>query len=229
MIEAKVKKGARIEEENRVAASRKNYEMMMLPFKAETLVNFCKGFYQERFGKDYVIDGKNSSILKMLSNYFTNTESAGIDLNKGILIMGNVGVGKTELMRFLQKNKKCCFKIVSCNDVSDDYMTLKEGTDEAYSTPIKKALNDPSVFYQRSIGYCFDDLGTEDIKNDFGNKKNVMADIIMAIYNKKDFSKFHITTNLDADGIKEKYGSRVSSRLREMFNVIHFDGLDRRK
>jgi hypothetical protein len=33
----------------------------------------------------------------------------------------------------------------------------------------------------------------------------------------------HITTNLNAEEIEERYGNRVRSRLREMVNVIGFD------
>lgn len=61
-------------------------------------------------------------------------------------------------------------------------------------------------------------------------KKNVMADVLQAVYNKKNFSKFHITTNLmNKEEIEAKYGSRVNSRLREMFNVFSLEGTDRRK
>ena len=33
----------------------------------------------------------------------------------------------------------------------------------------------------------------------------------------------HITTNLNAEEIEDRYGNRVRSRLREMVNVIGFD------
>ncbi|NEW80122.1 MAG: ATPase, partial [Gelidibacter sp.] len=36
-------------------------------------------------------------------------------------------------------------------------------------------------------------------------------------------SKTHITTNLNAEELETRYGSRVRSRLREMFNLIGFD------
>jgi hypothetical protein len=35
--------------------------------------------------------------------------------------------------------------------------------------------------------------------------------------------KSHITTNLNAEELEARYGSRVRSRLREMFNLIGFD------
>jgi DNA replication protein DnaC len=33
----------------------------------------------------------------------------------------------------------------------------------------------------------------------------------------------HLTTNLSASEIEEKYGNRVRSRMREMFNLVAFD------
>ncbi len=43
--------------------------------------------------------------------------------------------------------------------------------------------------------------------------------------------KTHITTNLNAEELEERYGNRVRSRLREMFNLISFDSstTDKRK
>ncbi|MDT8347935.1 MAG: ATPase, partial [Flavobacteriaceae bacterium] len=43
--------------------------------------------------------------------------------------------------------------------------------------------------------------------------------------------KTHITTNLNAEELEARYGSRVRSRLREMFNLISFDkaSVDKRK
>jgi hypothetical protein len=41
----------------------------------------------------------------------------------------------------------------------------------------------------------------------------------------------HATTNLNAGELEERYGSRVRSRMRELFNLISFDEktIDKRK
>ena len=43
--------------------------------------------------------------------------------------------------------------------------------------------------------------------------------------------KTHITTNLNAEELEKRYGTRVRSRLREMMNVIAFDNnsIDKRQ
>lgn len=233
LISAKADKALKIKFEQNEKIRREASKELMGHFTSADLVKFCTNFFIQRFNQEFLIDEQNREIVKILSQYFSGDpefEKAGYSLSKGILLMGNVGSGKTTLMRFFQKNKKSCFAIKSCKDISGEYSVYKSEIDDVYSTPIEKPLHDPAVFFQRYIGYCFDDLGTEEVKNDFGNKKNVMADIISAIYDKKDYSKFHITTNLGSkDEITERYGSRVNSRLREMFNVLQLNGQDRRK
>lgn len=240
LIEAKTKKELRLKYEENEVLRRKKSEEITKPFTPVELVWYCERFFKERFDKDFVFDEDNRILIQKLSEYFTGSTDfniGGYSLNKGIMIMGNVGRGKTYLMKFFQKNKKRCYVIKPCRDIADDYLVYKEEVVNVYSAPIEKPLHDPSVFFQNHIGWCFDDFGTEEIKNAYGNKKNVMADLIMTIYDKpdyaengdKDFSKFHLTTNLESGKEIEKvYGTRVNSRLREMFNVFVLDGKDRR-
>lgn len=233
LVEAKSKKAVRLQYEKNLAEKQEKSRQLFKVWDSNELIEYCHNFYKKRFGLPFLIDQYNEQLLNQLALYFTNNkefEKAGYSLTKGILIMGNVGSGKTELMKFFQKNKKCCFTIKSANDISSDFSLYKNEIDDVYSTPIEKPINDPDVFFQREIGYCFDDLGTEEVKNDYGNKKNVMSDVLMAIYSKKNFSKFHITTNLmSKEEIEAKYGTRVNSRLREMFNVFALEGPDRRR
>jgi hypothetical protein len=85
-------------------------------------------------------------------------------------------------------------------------------------------------FLQPQIGVCFSDIGTEDIKNNFGNKTNVMADIIFNRYKNNVVGDLtHAETNLSANQIEEFYGQRIRSRFSEMFNWIVITGEDRRK
>lgn len=232
LLDAKISKDRKLQYEKNEELKRQKSKDLMQPFTPAELLNYCHRFYQQRFQKEFIIDADNKPLVTMLSYYFTGSEEfelSDYSLNKGLMIMGNVGTGKTDLMNFFQKNKKQCYAIKSCNDVAESYSFYKDEIEAVYSTPIDKPLHDPSVFFQRKIGFCFDDLGTEEVKNNYGNKKDVMADIILSIYNKKDYSKFHITTNLVKQEIIDKYGTRVNSRLREMFNVFELAGKDRRK
>jgi len=52
-----------------------------------------------------------------------------------------------------------------------------------------------------------------------------MGEILLSRYDifKAKNWKTHITTNLNAEELEARYGSRVRSRLREMMNVIAYD------
>ena len=73
--------------------------------------------------------------------------------------------------------------------------------------------------------YCFDDLGAEQALKYYGNECNVLAEIIISRYDHYISSDMltHLTTNLSATEIETMYGSRVRSRMREMFNLLFFD------
>lgn len=112
---------------------------------------------------------------------------------------------------------------MSCREIESDFSSEGEKSVSYCSYNIQIATNS-NPFGHQVIGFCFDDLGTEANAKYFGKEKNVMAEIILNRYdNKLDFHSTHITTNLTADKIKEQYGTRVTDRMKEMFNIITFD------
>jgi len=76
----------------------------------------------------------------------------------------------------------------------------------------------------RSPNYCFDDLGIEQVQKHFGNECDVMGEILLSRYDLFISEKVmtHITTNLSASEIEQRYGNRVRSRMRAMFNLMAF-------
>jgi len=87
--------------------------------------------------------------------------------------------------------------------------------------------------YGNSNYYCFDDLGVETTGRHFGKDCNVMGEIILSRYDLflKSKIKTHASTNLNAQELEERYGNRVRSRMRQLFNLIAFDkeSVDKRK
>jgi DNA replication protein DnaC len=169
-------------------------------------------------------------VYKLIA-YFLKDEPTcfqyGINLNKGILLTGPIGCGKTTLMTLMKHlapadNK---FIVQPCRDISFEF--IQDGYQIIHKYSIGK-------LYQSELRtYCFDDLGTENNLKYFGNECNVMAEILLNRYDlfisKK--LKTHITTNLSANEIEKQYGNRVRSRLRELCNLIAFDNvtIDKRK
>jgi DNA replication protein DnaC len=191
---------------------------------------------------NYNIEETNSNarkVFELLCCYFSRdanfTEKAinlGIEnpnLQKGILLSGAVGNGKTTLMKIFQVNQRQVFMIRSASEISNLWQT---GGDDAISgllVPHMLPINDSDNFYHRFAGLCLDDCGTEEIRNHYGNKKNVIGDMIEARYFNGALGPYlHMTTNLTGLQLQEHYGKRVSSRLIEMMNIVHLKGSDRR-
>lgn len=180
------------------------------------------------------------TVFELLCRYFSSdpqyvelATAAGIkrpSLGKGILLGGTVGNGKTTLMRLFCSNQRQVFMIKSAAEVANKWLTGGEEAIIDCYEPKLLPVNDADNFYHSFAGLCLDDCGTEDVKNHFGNRVNVIGQIIEARYFKNATGPFfHVTTNLNADQMKEFYGPRVMSRLREIMNVIELKGEDRRK
>jgi hypothetical protein len=73
--------------------------------------------------------------------------------------------------------------------------------------------------------FCFDDLGAEPTGKHFGKDCNVMGEIFISRHELflKHKVRTHATTNLNVKELEERYGRRVRSRMRQMFNLINFD------
>lgn len=182
----------------------------------------------------YLLDEFTNPVFKLLCRYFTGDpefEQNGRSLKKGILLVGNVGVGKTDLLRAFEFNRVQCFQTITCGEISA--MVKENGADywTTYTGFIPGHGGTDKYFLQPNIGWLFDDLGTEDPVNDFGTKVDPLSLIILERYKMKDkqpFNTLHITTNMNGDMIQNRYDARIRSRIREMFNVIQLAGSDRR-
>jgi DNA replication protein DnaC len=177
----------------------------------------------ELYGSHFKILESDYPIIYKLIAYFLKDEVTcyqyDIDLNKGILLSGPVGCGKTSLMylmKYLTPMERKFF-VKPCRDISFEFIQ------EGYEIIHKYSKGKLYQFEPKTI--CFDDLGTENNLKYYGNECNVMAEIILSRYDIFTTKKIqtHITTNLSASEIETHYGNRVRSRLREMINLIAFE------
>lgn len=184
---------------------------------------------------NFIIDEYNEEQIKQLCFYFANDERCEFDLNKGLIMHGPIGCGKSTLMRFFRNNSKKSFAVISARTLASIFQNEGEKGIARFSNLIKSS-DKYQTFGQDYIGMCIDDMGTEDTeKKNFGNRLNVVTEILLNRYDRNHdeemWASLHITTNLDVDQITEFYGERFTSRLREMCNQISFDieAPDRRK
>ncbi|APS40633.1 ATPase [Salegentibacter sp. T436] len=176
------------------------------------------------FGKDFHLYKKDEKLLFKLCNYIIadkeKCQKFELDPAKGILLTGPVGCGKTsflKLLRYLVPHQKE-YQVIPCRNIAFAFHHLGYKTIEDYGN---------------SSYLCFDDLGVEPEGRFYGKDCNVMGEILLSRYelflNHK--VRTHATTNLNAGELEERYGSRVRSRMRELFNLISFDEktIDKRK
>ena len=197
------------------------------------VIAFIKSKGIELFGKKFLLLDADSLIILKLSIYFLKdevlAETYQVDLFKGIMLSGPVGCGKTSLM-FIMKylsNNDSNFIIKSVRDIASDFSR------DGYDTLLKYTRLSFNSYNNRPITFCFDDVGLEPTVQYYGNQCNTMSEILLSRYDyfQQQHMLTHITTNLSASEIQERYGIRVRSRMRELFNLIAFDKstVDKRK
>lgn len=225
---------AKREQENRSLLTEKNWSF-------DQTKNFMGYRSNKLFDGKFMLDKNNERVFDLLCAYFSEDggrflvlaaelEIQSPSIDKGVLLTGNVGNGKTTLMKLFAKNQRQVFYIRNAKIIADSFQTGGDEVMQEYKHKITNPAGDANCFYQRFSGFCIDDIGTEDIKNHFGNKKNVIGDLIEDRYSQGNTGIFlHGTTNLSADQIGTFYGDRVKSRMREIFNFIELTGNDRRK
>ncbi len=175
------------------------------------------------YGPKFKIDSADKPTIYMLLIYAIRDQNSaiqlGINLNKGILLTGPIGCGKTALMNLIKPffHPKNDYKIRTTRHISFEF--AKSG----YESLAQYTLKAPQQ--NRLAGYCFDDLGAEQQIKHFGNDCNVMAEILVTRYEHfiENNAVTHLTTNLSASEIESLYGNRLRSRMRAMFNLIAFD------
>ena len=183
-------------------------------------------------GKPFEVNKDNKSVVHALCLYFAgdgrfNELGQDFNLDKGILLLGKPGVGKTHLMDFFKKNPHASYTIPTCKAIAEKYTKgwSKDefNTIEYYST--LQTAESCHIYNQEYLGTCFGDMGSEAESNSYGNKRSVIEEIIFTRYESKlPFKYTHMTSNLDANMIATKYGERMRDRLREMCNVFILEG-----
>jgi len=168
------------------------------------------------FGEKFKIYKKDKDILLKLCSYFIkdkeNCKKFDIDLDKGLLLTGPVGCGKTSLIKllhFLVPHQRK-YVVMPCRNIVFAFNHLGYKTIEDYG---------------ESSFFCFDDMGVEPMGRHYGKDCNVIGEILLSRYDLflETKLKTHATTNLNAEELEERYGNRVRSRMRELFNLIAFD------
>lgn len=145
--------------------------------------------------------------IKIKEETISNT----LDIKKGVLLLGNFGVGKTLLLRAIHAEMqylKLTGRFVTSRQM---YECKKEDYD--------------AIIGKYKYGLFVDDLGDEPIKSvDYGNEDAPVARILKqrmdAFEQLEESPKMFMTSNCSPEKLKEYYGGRILSRMYGTMNVI---------
>lgn len=185
-------------------------------YSFESVLQYMEVKGKQLFGNHFRIYPEDHEILSKLIHYMIkdleNCQKHNIDIDKGLLLTGPIGCGKTSLMKLLKFIVPHFrpYSVIPCRNIVFAFNHLGFRTIQDYG--------DNNYF-------CFDDLGVERLGKHFGQDCNVMGEILLSRYELmiKHKMRTHATTNLNAQELEERYGNRVRSRMRRLFNLIAFD------
>jgi hypothetical protein len=180
---------------------------------------------QNEFGKKLIIKDKQTGndfthLITAICFFVARDErfetELGFSLKKGLLIRGVSGLGKTHLVKCICKNGFNPILTLSMLDISEEIRMYGE-----YSV----SLDGYKVLY-------LDDVGTEEANaKHYGNVINFFKNFIEGTYLRSKtqiFNHIMMSTNNSFAELEQKYGFRVRSRIKDMFNVIDVTGKDMR-
>ena len=199
-----------------------------------------KKIIAEIAGHDFIYTDENKAMLNKMFHYFncnvSECDNLGLNLNKGIALLGEYGCGKTMLFRLMHKylaitadTRVNSFKIVSLEDVlkcAGDTNFI----DSVYCYNITE--NEHGVKVRNPIHLLVNEFGARYNIKVFGTDVNELLEMFWMkryeIYT--DYNKLtHITANIDLQDIFKNHSPKVVDRFKEMFQFEKLAGKSFRK
>ncbi len=188
--------------------------------------------------RQFVVDDHNRSILRFLLYYFNGCAKAeevfpdrDYKLHKNIMLMGEVGTGKTLLMQIFSEylhythNPRAFYNLSVTQMVN--YYTLHNNLDRyTYYEEENRG------FQCTPVNICLNDIGTDSITF-FGMDTKLLTNQFLHARNDiwVHYGKFaHVTTNLTVQQLKEEYKDgfgRLVDRFKT-YNIVPVGGKSRR-
>ena len=151
--------------------------------------------------------------------------------DKGFILGGSVGNGKTTRLRLMAKLLYMEYRDARdlCNDLAGVAPSDDRFKDLCNLQRFGRIEGDK---WHLAHDLIIDDLGTEaGTINHYGTSADVMANVIAARYREWEERGWRtfIATNLSSADLQRAYGERTYSRLRGMCEFIRLQGGDRRQ
>ena len=199
----------------------------------EVVIEIGKGY-----SPDFVIDKHNDYVYRNIVKWIHGDETMqAIDphtkklttgrLKAGIYIAGTTGTGKSWCMDILRDYARLVRPQI--HFTPDEYATqliwssynASDITNEYTQLGNIREIEDKRLL-------CIQDLGCEPTEVAYmGNRANVIKSLIERRGDTRN-RMLLVTSNIPIEGIADRYGDRVSSRLHQMCNYFILTGKDRR-
>jgi DNA replication protein DnaC len=198
---------------------------LILPLEYSDFQDIFQSFgnaclYSRNQNRNFVIDNDNEPIIEQLYLYATNNPAFDGDLDKGIMLQGKFGCGKTILLETYSLLHNHVIKMFFLNRPLLMFTKSVELQEQIMKQSVKMFILRPIVI---------DEFGRESkMIQDYGN---IMRPISELLSLRSDAGALtHGTTNFTLETLSSEdfYGRMIGDRLRVMFNFITLKGESRR-
>lgn len=214
----------------------------------EEYLHFLSSTFNKRFpNKVLSFQGQEQIFFEMMVCYFTRDKKffelcqnfsqtprmQNFSFDKGIILIGQKGIGKTSIMKLFALNPTCPYKVKSIYELIADAEEFKLAGLDKYSTWESVSSFDSQNYYfgNTHIGLCIDDMGVKEERlKSWGNDRNVIDIVIQQRYfNDVPPNGTFITTNEDYLQWVQKYDGRTTDRFRELFNIFWYPTIESKR
>ncbi len=174
----------------------------------------------------FIINPENKEIIYSIFRYFLQLPNFNeyrviknkADLNKGLLVYGDYGVGKSTLFNAIHEVGRTIVSKTQNTQLWFPRTSTIHILNQYYESQKNLGSNFTLENYYRGKLYL-DDLGKEDKAY---NREEIIGKLLFERHHRK-FKTF-VTTNDNPSAINSRYGNHIGDRLPEMSNIIKWEG-----
>lgn len=205
---------------NRMYLGKEAVGKFRLPYTKDEMIPIIAHAYKNEValrGCSYV-DGNTQQIANV-ADWITSLYG-----RIGLLLYGTVGTGKTTMLRALCTVINYCMKPeyneLTLHDYSPKVVNIIRAKD------VVSAYQDDKQQYEKMCKVellAIDEFGVEaiDVKT-YGNVNEPIIDLLSVRYDRQRCTM--ISSNLDLESVRNRYGNRLEDRFVEMFKMVAFTG-----
>lgn len=201
-----------IEDNLRMEMQKKREELKGV-WPAKQILKLISYVSKNSYNRDFVVNDDNLKLIKAICYRLSEDEryvtELGFSFEKGLLIRGVCGLGKTFVVQCAKDNPLNPVHMVSMIEIAAEVLDTGDYT---------IATDGRKIIY-------IDDVGSEEEVNYYGTKINWFKSFLeKAYFNKMNYGNLMLSTNYNATLIEQKYGFRLRDRIKDMFNVLDVEG-----